>query len=802
MPTTRRLLASSTRRSMLLTLVVNATCYLLIAYAQLNDFGQFGLVRYLALLPITLAAHWFGLLGGILTALFYCLVIIPDVFWAAQVGFPLPSISPILSYVLFLLVYAYIVSDTISSLRIHSELRSQVEGWSGLLERARSREEVVNFLLDQAQQAAHAAQSALLVLNPVNNQWELLTTDGQAQLAIDATDGAFTLGRWLLEQNEVRLLTRQEIVAALDPLEPAQCPTDLMSVPLRHRDGTRLGNLIVFDRLGRIGFTGEDLNIFGKLAAAGESALEQAGYYARANFSLGLRVHQLSAIEKAIRQFNEHLDVRSILDAALHSALQIAGGQRAAMYVEVEGLHPYFAQTGYRMGRAQFLAMRAMKDRLVEPGDCSIAGILGSQDTRIGEECLAVPLRTTEKNLGVLIVERAGNPEVRSTALTTLLILAGQTVIALNNTSLLSEVNRERTNLDKLITSIADGMIATDSQGIITRTNPAAEALTGWRADDMLGKMVCSVMNCHNDTNTCDNCGLVRAIAQGIAWEQRLTIRQRLGAQRVVLVRTAPVPGSDHRPAGAAILFNDITRADELETAQKHLISTISHEIRTPLTNLTAISEALRREMRIKPDTQVANLLDLLGRQSLRLSEFFDKVLDVDRLDTGRITLQSRPVPLGYCLHTAAHQLKVTQPKRKVIVELPDGDLWGWADESALNSVLTNLVDNAIKYSPPDSPITLRLERGSGGSAQVSVIDQGVGIAPDNLPRIFERFFRVQSGDAQTVYGHGLGLYIARGWIEAMGGSIRVQSTPGKGSQFTFCLPLMETDYAEEDSGH
>lgn len=802
MPNARRFLLPSTRRSMLLTVIVNAACYLVIAYAQLNDIGQFGLVRYLALLPITLTAHWFGLLGGMLTALFYCLVIIPDVFWAAQLGFPLQSISPILSYVLFLLVYAYIVSDTIASLRIHSELRSQVEGWSGLLERARSREEVVSYLLEQARQAVHAAHSALLVLNPVNNQWELLTTDGQAQLTTEPMDGTFTLGRWLLEQNDVRILTRQEIMSALDPLDPAQCPADLMTVPLRHRDGTRLGSLIVFDRLGRTGFTSEDLNVFGKLASAGESALEQAGYYARINFSLGLRVHQLSAIEKAVRQFNEHLDVRSILNATLHSALQIAGGQRAAMYVEVEGLHPYFAQTGFRMGHAQFRDLRAMKDRLEEPSDCPPTGTPGLPKVQIGGACLAIPLRTAEKTLGVLVVERADSPEVRNTALTTLLILAGQTIIALNNASLLSEVNRERTNLDKLITSIADGMIATDSHGIIIRTNPAAEALTGWRAEDMLGKPVCSVMNCHSEPQVCDNCGLVRAIAQGAAWEQRLTIRQRLGAQRVVLVRTAPVPGSDHHLPGAAILFNDITRADELETAQKRLISTISHEIRTPLTNLTAISEALRREIRIKPDSQVANLLDLLGRQSLRLSEFFDKVLDVDRLDTGRITLQSRPVPLGYCLHTAADQLKVTQPRRKVIVELPDGDLWGWADESALNSVLTNLVDNAIKYSPPESPITLRLERGAGGRAHISVIDQGVGIAPENLPRIFERFYRVQTGDAQTVYGHGLGLYIARGWIEAMGGSIRVKSTPGKGSQFTFHLPLMETDHAEEDSGH
>jgi signal transduction histidine kinase len=147
----------------------------------------------------------------------------------------------------------------------------------------------------------------------------------------------------------------------------------------------------------------------------------------------------------------------------------------------------------------------------------------------------------------------------------------------------------------------------------------------------------------------------------------------------------------------------------------------------------------------------------------------------------------------------AVRAWRTAQPGRPFRLDLPPAPAWAWADEQASAVVLDSLIENAVKYSPPGTEIVVSVAAlpgggTAGGGVAISVTDQGPGIPPEQQARIFERFYRSDGSDAQRVYGHGLGLYVARGLVEAMNGRLEVASEPGRGSRFTFTLPAPDDD--------
>jgi signal transduction histidine kinase len=189
--------------------------------------------------------------------------------------------------------------------------------------------------------------------------------------------------------------------------------------------------------------------------------------------------------------------------------------------------------------------------------------------------------------------------------------------------------------------------------------------------------------------------------------------------------------------------------------------------------------------------------LEVVAAQTERLGDFADRILDLFRLETGELALQPRPLPVGFLVERAARSWRAAANGHTMAVHLPDEGLWVDADEDAVQTVLDNLIDNALKYSLPETQIDVAAERGGEGHAVISVEDEGPGIPPGQQTRVFERFYRVNGSDAQRVYGHGLGLYIARRLVEAMRGQIWVESEEGEGSRFAFTLPMK----TEEERG-
>jgi signal transduction histidine kinase len=188
-----------------------------------------------------------------------------------------------------------------------------------------------------------------------------------------------------------------------------------------------------------------------------------------------------------------------------------------------------------------------------------------------------------------------------------------------------------------------------------------------------------------------------------------------------------------------------------------------------------------------------------LTTQTQRLATFSDRILDVYQMETGQLKLQLRPVPVHLLVNQVIEhwQSNLTHSISTRFEETKSP--WIWADEKAFESVLNNLIENAIKYSPPYSRIEIIVESTLDKKVLCGVKDQGPGVDRTVQNKIFNRFYRVNAGDSQKVYGHGLGLYIAKNLVELMNGEISVESEPGKGSFFKFTLPLMEESLEREN---
>ncbi len=154
--------------------------------------------------------------------------------------------------------------------------------------------------------------------------------------------------------------------------------------------------------------------------------------------------------------------------------------------------------------------------------------------------------------------------------------------------------------------------------------------------------------------------------------------------------------------------------------------------------------------------------------------------------------MELRPLPLTFIIENLVEEWRIIAPNRRIEMHTPAKPVWVMADENALNSILSNLLDNAVKYSPEQSEIKVNLIVTDDHTAEICVIDHGPGIEPDKQPLIFNRFYRAKGGDSQEVYGHGIGLYVAKMLVESLGGKINVESELGKGSCFRITLPIME----------
>jgi two-component system sensor histidine kinase KdpD len=225
------------------------------------------------------------------------------------------------------------------------------------------------------------------------------------------------------------------------------------------------------------------------------------------------------------------------------------------------------------------------------------------------------------------------------------------------------------------------------------------------------------------------------------------------------------------------------------EKLQTALLNSISHDLRTPLVSIIGVLSSLQEEEMGLDDAARRNLIQVAREEAERLNHLITNLLDVSRIEAGAIRISSQPSDVQEIIGVALEQLGSRSSNRSISIDVPAETPLVSVDSGLMVQALVNILDNALKYSPRDSPIEISGRR-VGQQVEVTVADRGVGLPPDDLPRVFDKFYRVYRPD--NVTGTGLGLSISKGIVEAHGGSIVAENRPGGGMVIRLTLPLAE----------
>jgi PAS domain S-box-containing protein len=347
--------------------------------------------------------------------------------------------------------------------------------------------------------------------------------------------------------------------------------------------------------------------------------------------------------------------------------------------------------------------------------------------------------------------------------------------------------------LETTISSIPDGVIIFGPTGAVLRSNPAAQSQLGLTADGLRMSLEDTLRLARMETAEgrplpYDQTPAQRALLGETI--QGMVTRLRLASGRVIWTSNsaAPIRTPDGKLLGAVVVFNDVTALHELQEQREDLLRAVSHDLRTPLTGIMGHSELLMRWMRRgewSDRAQSSCVAIVQGAQ--RMNVMIRDLVDSARLESGQMELRLTPVDLSIFARDLLDQVAGVMDVDRVRLEMPETLPPVCADPDRLERILVNLLSNALKYSEPGTPVRVTAEQ-AGGEVTISIVDRGQGIPRHDLDHIFDRFYR--SREATRAEGLGLGLYITRMLVEAHGGHIWATSELGRGSAFTFTLPL------------
>jgi two-component system phosphate regulon sensor histidine kinase PhoR len=362
----------------------------------------------------------------------------------------------------------------------------------------------------------------------------------------------------------------------------------------------------------------------------------------------------------------------------------------------------------------------------------------------------------------------------------------GQLAQAFNDMSanldgLVRDISDERTKLQTVLASMADGVIMTDAEGNIVLANQATERLFNFREKDVIYKPLIEAVHDHEADEVLKLC-LSTGQTQAGQFESAISKR---------FLRAIAVPIIEGKLTGALLLLQDLTEMRNLQTMRRELVGNISHELRTPIAGIKAMIETLRGGA-IDDKEAAKDFLTRIDNEVDRLTQMVSELTELSRIETGRAELRLSPVNLNLLVKEVIGQLDTLAHRQQVTVNTdlaPDLPVTK-ADHDRIRQTLTNLLHNAIKFNHPGGTVTVST-RADAESVAVSVADTGIGISKEDLPHVFERFYKVDK--ARPKGGTGLGLAIAKHVVQAHGGSIRAQSEEGKGSTFSFSLPIKTT---------
>lgn len=358
----------------------------------------------------------------------------------------------------------------------------------------------------------------------------------------------------------------------------------------------------------------------------------------------------------------------------------------------------------------------------------------------------------------------------------------------------IAELSEDRAQLLAMLTSMVEGVMVLDYRGHVLQVNPALERMFGVPQTEARGRP-CSDVFRHQRLND-----LVAAILTTRANHEDEIVLAPTG--RSLHIQASVAGGERENEACAVLVFHDITELRRLENIRKDFVANVSHELRTPLTSIKGYVEALLDGAKEDPDA-LAKFLDIILTQSDRLNLIIEDLLELSKIESGLVSFKQDPMDLRNVVERTFSMIKpIADKKGHRLVALIDEELPAMAgDEDRFVQVLTNLLDNAVKYTPDQGTITVaayRVAPQAGSSAgrqfvELSVSDTGIGIPDQDRPRVFERFYRVDKARSRELGGTGLGLAIVKHIVEGHGGHVWVEGNQPRGSRFIVRLPVRGT---------
>ncbi len=515
-----------------------------------------------------------------------------------------------------------------------------------------------------------------------------------------------------------------------------------------------------------------------------------------------VRLWTLMPLFELSKDFLATLDLNSLLDQIVQTGLQETKADRASLML-LEGQELVVkasvglpseiaaaARDKVGQGIAGWVAGRG-EPLLLADGASLNPQIREAMTREEIASALCVPLVVKDKVVGVLNLSKLGEgPAFTQGDLEFVSILGGEAAIAIEKARLYQEAIEEKRKTETILEETFNGIVVVDSDMRITAFNPGAETITGYVSKNVLGRRLSEVFGPEVGG---DDSLLQKAASTGerVA-PQEVVISGKLGA-RDALLGITPLYDSGGKVFGYLLSFADITHLKEVDRLKSNIVANVSHELRAPLASIKAYTELLLDELEGDDRDLRQRFLKVIDQETDRLTELLGGLLDLSRLEAGQFVMKKEPLQVGEMVADTFGLFDIQAQESKISLhadiqpDLPPI----MADRELVNVLIKNLVGNAIKFSNEGGRVDV-VAREEGANLILSVIDQGMGIPPDDLPHIFEKFYRVWSTTESGIKGVGLGLVLAKEAAEAHGGQIEVESELGVGSRFIVTLPIGE----------
>jgi len=342
---------------------------------------------------------------------------------------------------------------------------------------------------------------------------------------------------------------------------------------------------------------------------------------------------------------------------------------------------------------------------------------------------------------------------------------------------------RERNQREAVLSSMVEGVLAVDTQEGIISLNSAAARFLGIELTDAHGRKVYDLVRHPAFLQF-----LRKALKSGEPIEGEIAIHTQ--EEQLLQAHGAVLQNAQEGAIGAVVVLNDVTRLRRLERVRRDFVANVSHELRTPITSIKGFVETLL-DGAIDNTEDAQRFLEIIGKHADRLNAIISDLLTLSRIEQGeeRTGIVLERVPVLQPLQSAIQLCKSKAADKRIetVLRCEEG-ITARINPPLLEQAVANLIDNAVKYSEPDSQVRVTATE-DGEGVMIRVKDDGCGIAEEHLPRLFERFYRIDKARSRNLGGTGLGLAIVKHIVKAHGGTVSVTSTPGKGSSFTIRLP-------------